>query len=79
MRFRVRCNLKTAPNIGEVSLVSVISPLHEWNVPVLPMASRWSRAPQTSGLYALSPPSDTPGYIYIYIYTVQIVDLMGFL
>ncbi len=40
MRFRVRCNLKTAPNIGEVSLVSVISPLHEWNVPVLPMASR---------------------------------------
>ncbi len=40
MRFRMHCNLKTAPNIGEVSLVSVIGPLHEWNVPVLPMASR---------------------------------------
>ncbi len=40
MRFRMRCNLKTAPNIGEVSLVSAIGPLREWNVPVFPMASR---------------------------------------
>ncbi len=47
MRFRMRCNLKTAPNIGEVSFVSAIGPLLEWNVPVFPMASRRSRAPQT--------------------------------
>ncbi len=40
MRFRMRCNLKTAPNIGELSLVSAIGPLLEWNVPVLPMARR---------------------------------------
>ncbi len=58
MRFCMCCNLKTAPNIGELSLVSVIGPLLEWNIPVLPMARR-SRAPQTSGPYALfhtSPP-----------------------
>ncbi len=47
MRFRMRCNLKTAPNIREVSFVSAIGPLLEWNVPVFPMASRRSRAPQT--------------------------------
>ncbi len=56
LRFRMRCHLKTAPNIGEVSLVSAISPLLEYNVPVLPMASRRSRAPQTSGPYALCHP-----------------------
>ncbi len=65
MRFRMRCNLKTAPNIGEVSLVSAICPLLEWNVLVFPMASRRSRAPQTSGPYALChpfpPTSDAPG------------------
>ncbi len=64
MRFRMRCNLKTAPNIGEVSFVSAFDPLFEWNVPVFPMASRRSRAPQTSGPYALcylfSPTSDAP-------------------
>ncbi len=46
--------------------VSAICPLFEWNVPVLPMARR-SRAPQTSGPYALRhpfpPTSDTPGCI----------------
>ncbi len=51
LRFRMRCNLKTAPNIGELSLFSAIGP----NVPVLPMARR-SRAPQTSGPYALCHP-----------------------
>ncbi len=55
MRFRMRCNLKTAPNIGELSLVSAIGPLLEWNVLVFPMARR-SRAPQTSGPYALCHP-----------------------
>ncbi len=37
MRFRIRCNLETAPNIGELSS---IGPLLEWNVPVFPMARR---------------------------------------
>ncbi len=58
MRFRMRCNLETAPNIGELSLVSAIGPLLEWNVPVLPMARR-SQAPQTSGPYDI--------IIYFYI------------
>ncbi len=48
MRFRMRCNLKTAPNIGELSLVSAIGPLLEWNVLVFPMARR-SRAPRPLG------------------------------
>ncbi len=70
MRFPDSCTTvfgasepKTAPNIGEVSLVSAIYPLLEWNVPVLPMA-RQLRAPQTSGPYALChpfpPTSDAP-------------------
>ncbi len=41
MRFRMCCNWKAAPNIGEVSFV---------------LASRWSRAPQTSGPYPSPPP-----------------------
>ncbi len=53
---RMRSNLKTAPNIGEVSLMAAIGPLLEWNVPVLPMASRQSQAPQTSGPYCLCHP-----------------------
>ncbi len=36
MLFRMRCNLKTAPNIGEVSFVSAFGPLFEWNVPGVP-------------------------------------------
>ncbi len=36
MRFHMRCNLKTAPNIGEVSLILAISPLFEWSVPGSP-------------------------------------------
>ncbi len=64
MLYRMRCNLKTAPNIGEVSFVSAFGPLFEWNVPVFPMASRRSRATQTSGPYALChpfpPTSDAP-------------------
>ncbi len=70
MLFRMRCNLKTVPNNGEVSLVSVIGPLLEGSVPVFPMfpmASRRSRAPQTSGPYALChpfpPTSDAPDAI----------------
>ncbi len=57
----MRCNLKTAPNIREVSLVSGICPRLEWNVPVFPMA-RSSWVPQTSGPYALChpPTSDAP-------------------
>ncbi len=58
MRFRMRCHLKTAPNIGEVSFVSAFS--HYLNG----MSSRRSRAPQTSGPYALyhpfPPTSDAP-------------------
>ncbi len=53
---RMRSNFKTAPNIGEVSLMAAIGPLLEWNVPVLPMASRRSQAPQTSGPYCLCHP-----------------------
>ncbi len=53
MRFRMRCNLKTAPNIREVSFVSVCGPLFEWKSRRSPMASRRSQAPQTSGPYAL--------------------------
>ncbi len=53
MQFRMRSNLKTTPNIDELSLVSAIGTLFEWNVPVLPMASRRSRALQTSGPFAL--------------------------
>ncbi len=65
MRFHRRCNLKTVPNIVELSLVSGIGPLIKWNVPVLPMDRRL-RAPQTSGPYALGhtfpPTSDAPDY-----------------
>ncbi len=68
MRFRIRCNLKTAANIGEVSFVLLFGPLFEWNVLVFPMASRRSRAPQTSGPYALChpfpPTSNAPGCKY---------------
>ncbi len=52
--FCMRCNLKTAPNIGELSLVSAIGPLFEWNVPVLPMVSWQSQAPQTSRPYEMT-------------------------
>ncbi len=86
MRFRIRCNLKTAPNIGEVSFVSAIGPLLEWNVPVFPMASRRSRAPQTSGPYALChpfpPTSDAPGcedflwIIVMFLSAVKTVQMM---
>ncbi len=34
MQFHMCCNLKTAPNIGELSFVSAIGLLIEWNVPV---------------------------------------------
>ncbi len=63
MQFRMRCNLKTAPNIGEVSFISAFGPLFEWNVLVFPMASRRLRAPQTSGpmhSVTLFPPLATP-------------------
>ncbi len=63
MRFRVHSNLKTAPNIGEVSFVSAIGPLLEWNVPVFPMANRRSRAPRPLGpmhSVTLFPPLATP-------------------
>ncbi len=40
MQLRMRCNLTIAPNIGELSLVSAIGPLLEWNFPVFLMARR---------------------------------------
>ncbi len=52
MWFRMCCNLKTAPNIGELSLVWAIGPLLEWIVPVFPMARR-SRCVPPPDLWAL--------------------------
>ncbi len=50
MRFRMRCNLETAPNIGELSS---IGPLLEGNVPVFPMARRSRGGPPD--LWAIQP------------------------
>ncbi len=86
MRFPDSCTTvfgasepKTAPNIGEVSLVSAIYPLLEWNVPVLPMA-RQLRAPQTLGpmhSVTLSPPLVTPLLVAVARFKICIPDKLN--
>ncbi len=68
MRFRMCCNLKTVPNIAEVSFVSAFGPLFEWNVPVFPDGQAIAGPPDLWALCTLSPfspTSDTHMCIYI--------------
>ncbi len=77
MRFCMRCNVKTAPNIGEVSFVSAFGPLFEWNVPVFPMASKRSWAPQTSVPYALChPPPERRPCLHVWQRTGHYISVL---
>ncbi len=49
MRFRMCCNLKTVPNIAEVSFVSAFGPVFEWNVLVFPDGQAISGPPRPLG------------------------------